>query len=51
MNRRMYWGVAILIVLFIGTFVLVMVNEYAENQQLEADAEKVQEKADQNKQQ
>lgn len=51
MRTKVYWGLGVPIVLFIGTFVLVMVNEYAENQQLEADAEKVQEKADQNKQQ
>lgn len=47
MRSKVYWGLGVLIVLFIGTFVLVMVNEYAENQQLEADANKAQEKADQ----
>lgn len=51
MRNKVYWGLGVLIVLFIGVFVLVMVNEYAENDQLEADAKKAQEQADRNKQQ
>ncbi|MDE0554995.1 MAG: hypothetical protein OXI24_12300 [Candidatus Poribacteria bacterium] len=51
MRNKVYWGLGVLIVLFIGVFVLVMVNEYAENDQLEADAKKAQQQADQNKQQ
>ncbi|MXV77752.1 hypothetical protein F4X73_15150 [Candidatus Poribacteria bacterium] len=51
MRNKVYWGLGVLIVLFIGAFVLVMVNEYAENEQLEADAKKAQEQADRNKQQ
>lgn len=51
MKNKVYWGLGVLIVLFIGAFVLVMVNEHAENDQLEADAKKAQEQADRNKQQ
>ena len=51
MRNKVYWGLGVLIVLFIGAFVLVMVNEYAENDQLEAEAEKAQQQADRNKQQ
>lgn len=51
MRNKVYWGLGVLIVLLIGAFVLVMVNEYAENDQLESDAKKAQEQADRNKQQ
>ncbi len=30
MNNKFYWGIGILIVLLIGAFVFLMVNEYAE---------------------
>ena len=46
MRNKVYWGLGILIVLLIGAFVLIMVNEYAENRQLEADAKRSQEQAD-----
>ena len=46
MRNKVYWGLGVLIVLLIGAFVLVMVNEYAENDQLESDAKKAQEQAD-----
>lgn len=51
MRNKVYWGLGVLIILLIGAFVLVMVNQYAENDQLEADAKKAQEQADRNKQQ
>ena len=37
MRNKLYWGLGVLIVLLIGAFVLVMVNQYAKNRQLERD--------------
>ena len=37
MRTKVYWGLGVLIVLLIGAFVFVMVNQYAENRQLERD--------------
>ena len=37
MRNKLYWGLSFLIVLLIGVFVFVMVNQHAENQQFEAD--------------
>ncbi len=51
MRNKVYWGLGVLIVLMIGAFVLIMVNEYAENQQLEDDEKKAQEIAEQINQQ
>ena len=51
MRNKLYWGLGILIVLLIGAFVFVMVNQHAENQQLEAEAKKAQDKANQIKEQ
>ena len=47
MRNIVYWGLGVLIVLFLCAFVLVMVNEHTENQQLEADVKIAQELADQ----
>lgn len=51
MTRKMYWGLGVLIVVFIGAFVFVMVNQHAEIKQLEAEAKKAQDKANQINQQ
>ena len=37
MGTKVYWALSVLIVLLIGAFVLVMVNQHAENKQLERD--------------
>ena len=44
MRNIVYWGLGVLIVLFLCAFVLVMVNQHAENQQLEADLAEAQKK-------
>ena len=49
MRNKLYWGLGILIVLLIGAFVFVMVNKNAQIKQLEAEAEKAQDKANQMK--
>ena len=46
MNRPVYWGLGVLIVLFIGAFVFVMVNQHAENKQIEAELKEAQRKLD-----
>ncbi|MYB64465.1 hypothetical protein F4083_02665 [Candidatus Poribacteria bacterium] len=51
MRNKLYWGLGILIVLLIGAFVFVMVNQHAEIKQLEAEAKKAQDKANQIKEQ
>ncbi len=47
MRYKLYWGLGILIVLFIGAFMFVMVNQFEKNKQLEAELEKAQKLADQ----
>ena len=49
MRNKVYWGLSVLIVLLIGAFVLVMVNQHAEIKQLEAEAKKAQDKENQMK--
>lgn len=44
MRNKVYWGLGVLIVLFLCAFVLMMVNEYAEIKQLETDAKKAKDK-------
>ncbi len=46
MRNKLYWGLGILIVLLIGVFVFVMVNEYAENDQIEAESKEAENLAD-----
>ena len=48
MKNKLYWGLGILIVLLIGAFVFVMVNEYAENDQIEAESKETENLADSN---
>ncbi len=49
MNNKFYWGLGMLIVLLIGVFVFVMVNQHAQIKQLESDANKAEDKANQMK--
>ncbi len=49
MRNKLYWGLGILIVLLIGAFVFVMVNQNAQIKQLEVEAKKAQDKANQMK--
>ncbi len=49
MRNKIYWGLGVLIILLIGVFVLVMVNQYAQIKQLEAEAKKAEAKANQMK--
>ena len=46
MSNKLYWGLGILIVLLIGAFVFVIVNEYAENDQIEAESKEAENLAD-----
>ena len=47
MRYKLYWGLGILIVLLIGAFTFVMVNQFEKNKQLEIELKKAQELADQ----
>ncbi|MXV78509.1 hypothetical protein F4001_09155 [Candidatus Poribacteria bacterium] len=47
MRYKLYWGLGILIVLLIGAFTFVMVNEHAEDLQFESELKEAQELADQ----
>ncbi len=49
MRNKVYWGLGVLLVLLVGAFVLVMVNQYAQIKQLEAEAKKAEAKANQMK--
>lgn len=46
MRYKLYWGLSFLIFLLISAFVFVMVNQYAENQKLEAELKEAQKLAD-----
>ncbi|MYB64231.1 hypothetical protein F4X73_06040 [Candidatus Poribacteria bacterium] len=47
MRKKIYWGLGVLIGLLIGAFVLVMVNEHAEDRQFESEIKEAQKLADQ----
>ena len=52
MKNKVYWGLGVLIVLFIGVFVLMMVKHQAENQKLKdqlVEAQKLEDKIEQQK--
>ncbi len=49
MRNKVYWGLGVFIVLFIGVFVLVMINQHVQIKQLETEAKKAQDKANQMK--
>ena len=49
MRNKLYWGLGVLIVLFIGAFVFMMVNQHAQIKQLEAEAKKAEDKENQMK--
>lgn len=51
MRNRVYWGLGVLIVLILGVFVHVMVNEHAKNKQLKAELKEAKELANQIEQQ
>ncbi len=49
MRNKVYWGLGVFIVLFIGVFVLVMINQHVQIKQLETEAKKAEAKANQMK--